>query len=227
MSLPRSNYDPRRVCLNPFPDVNLGKHRRTAGIYLAGALVSPSQSHPIIIPSYHSQPPTQFALANWTFLDAAILSSHAHSPYSEPQIPPPVHVTFVDWIPGICSLLGMVVVNLIDKDRIMGDAGFGDSSAVWRARLFLFIGFALMAGGLAGSVVSLFSFYLSFTVLGVDSRSPPQTVLVLKYIIGGYTEQFTYYGYANVSQNVALMLSAVFLWIAQSSSSEYDYNLTL
>ena len=34
-----------------------------------------------------------------------------------------------------------------------GDEGFGDSSAVWRARLFLFVGFALMAGGLAGSVV--------------------------------------------------------------------------
>jgi len=39
MSLPRSNYDPRRVCLNPFPNVDLGKHRRTVGVYLAGALV--------------------------------------------------------------------------------------------------------------------------------------------------------------------------------------------
>lgn len=50
----------------------------------------------------------------------------------------------------------MLVVNMIDKDRIRGDEGFGDSRAVWRARLFLFIGFALMAGGLAGSVVSPF-----------------------------------------------------------------------
>ncbi|KAG1720578.1 uncharacterized protein EDB91DRAFT_1177802 [Suillus paluster] len=135
MSLPRSDYDPRRVCLNPFPDLNLnlGKHRRTVGIYLAGAL---------------------FALANWTFLDAAILSAHAHPPYEDPQIPPPVHVQFVDWVPGFCSLLGMVIINLIDKDRIRGD-GYGDSTAVWRARLFLFIGFAFMAGGLAGSVVSL------------------------------------------------------------------------
>ena len=49
----------------------------------------------------------------------------------------------------------------------------------------------------------------------------------MKYVLGGYTEQYTYYGYANVSQNVAMMLSAVFLWIAQSASSEYDYNLTL
>ena len=66
---------------------------------------------------------------------------------------PPVHVSFVDWIPGICSLLGFIVINLIDKDRIRGNDSFGDSGAVWRARLLLFIGFALMAGGLAGSVV--------------------------------------------------------------------------
>lgn len=39
MSLPRANYDPRRVCLNPFPEFSLGRHRRTIGIYAAGALV--------------------------------------------------------------------------------------------------------------------------------------------------------------------------------------------
>lgn len=54
-----------------------------------------------------------------------------------------------------------------------------------------------------------------------------QTVLVLKYILNAYPEQYTYYGYANVSQNVALMLSAVVLWIAQNTSGEYEYNLTL
>ena len=42
MALPRSNYDPRRVCINPFPNVSLGKHRRTIGIYLAGGLVRPT-----------------------------------------------------------------------------------------------------------------------------------------------------------------------------------------
>ncbi|KAF9064784.1 hypothetical protein BDP27DRAFT_1298700 [Rhodocollybia butyracea] len=181
MSLPRSNYDPRRVCLNPFPDVHFGKHRRTVGVYLAGAL---------------------FAIANWTFLDAAVKSAHAKVSWGDE---PPVHVTFVDWVPGICSLLGYLVVNLIDKDRIKGDEGFGDSSAVWRARLFLFIGFALMAGGLAGSV----------------------TVLVLKYVLSDYAEMFKYYGYANVSQNILLMLSAIVLWMAQSTSGEYEYNLTL
>ncbi|KAF8918410.1 hypothetical protein CPB85DRAFT_1214097 [Mucidula mucida] len=180
MSLPRSDYDPRRVCINPFPEFTLGKHRRTAGVYIAGAL---------------------FALAHWTFLDAAILSAHAKPEWGEA----PVHVTFVDWLPGLSSLLGFFIVNLIDKDRIRGDEGFGDSRAVWRARLFLFIGFAFMAGGLAGSVC----------------------VLILKYILGNYPDQFNYYGYANVSQNVAMMFAGIVLWIAQSASGEYEYNLTL
>ncbi|PBK97878.1 UPF0220-domain-containing protein [Armillaria gallica] len=181
MSLPRADYDPRRVCLNPFPEFTLGKHRRTVGVYIAGAL---------------------FALAQWTFLDAAILSAHEKPSWGGD---PPVHVTFLDWLPGISSLLGFLIVNVIDKDRIKGDAGFGDSGAVWRARLFLFIGFAFMAGGLAGSVC----------------------ILILKYVLGDYPQQFSYYGYANVSQNIAMMLAGVVLWIAQSSSGEYEYNLTL
>jgi len=61
----------------------------------------------------------------------------------------------------------MLVVNLIDKDRVRGEDGFGDSRAVWRARLFLFISFALMAGGLAGSVVSVFLLRIS------SSKHPP------------------------------------------------------
>ncbi|KDQ54338.1 hypothetical protein JAAARDRAFT_209446 [Jaapia argillacea MUCL 33604] len=81
-----------------------------------------------------------FALANWAFLDACLLSSHAHGPPGEPDDEAPVHVSFVDWVPGIGSLL------------------------------FLFIGFALMAGGLAGSV----------------------TVLVLRYTFNhDYPEAFT------------------------------------
>ncbi|TFY69792.1 hypothetical protein EVG20_g3000 [Dentipellis fragilis] len=181
MSLPHSHYDPRRVCLNPFPALNISlpKYKRSIGIYIAGGL---------------------FALANWLFFDAAILSAHAHSPYGEPERPPPVHVSFVDWVPGICSLLGMLVINLIDKDRVRGDEGFGDSRAVWRARLFLFVGFALMAGGLAGSV----------------------SVLVLKYILHAYTEQYLYYGYANVSQNVALMLSAVIFALGRRDQALRD-----
>ena len=65
-----------------------------------------------------------------------------------------------------------------------------------------------------------------FGTLGINNLTL-QTVLVLKYVLNGYPEQFVYYGYANVSQSVAMMLSAVVLWISQSTSSEYEYNLTL
>ena len=189
MSLPRANYDPRRVCLNPFPNFTLPftKHRRTIGVYLAGGLVSLRTPRPppvlllclclcspracphhrrrthasdppsLLLPS---PPPRQFALAIWTFLDAAVLSAHARPPAGEPDRPAPVHVAFVDWVPGLCSLLGMLVINVIDKDRVRGeDVGYGDAGAVWRARAVLFVGFALMAGGLAGSVVRCCFFF--------------------------------------------------------------------
>ena len=50
---------------------------------------------------------------------------------------------------------------------------------------------------------------------------------MLKYVLPNYPAQFTYYGYANVSQSLAMMLSAVVLWIGQNTSNEYEYNLTL
>lgn len=50
-----------------------------------------------------------------------------------------------------------------------GDEAYGDPRAVWRARLLLFIGFALMAGGLAGGVVSTLSIvYGNLEVLRVQ-----------------------------------------------------------
>jgi len=185
MALPPSQYDPRRIFVLSCPTLPFSKHKRAIGVYIAGGL---------------------FALAHWLFWDAAILSAHAHPPVDAPHDVVPVHVTFLDWIPGICSTLGLLVVNLIDKERLVGEGAFGqDPSVVWRARLFLFVGFALMAGGLAGSV----------------------SILVLKYIVQHYEERFVYYGYSNVAQNVALMLSAIVLWLAQHTSAEYEYNLTL
>lgn len=71
------------------------------------------------------------------------------------------------------------------------------------------------------------SFFLDSGHSNYFFSSPIQTVLVLKYMLHGYPEQFNYYGYANVSQSVALMLSAVVLWLAHNTSGEYEYNLTL
>ena len=61
----------------------------------------------------------------------------------------------------------------------------------------------------------------------VRSHPARQTVLILKYLMSDYPEPFKYYGYANIIQSIALMLSAVVLWIAQSTTGEYEYNLTL
>lgn len=136
-------------------------------------------------------------------------------------------------IPGLCSTFGMIIVNLIDKQRLLSDyddspSSFGGSVA-WKARLFLFLGFALMAGGLAGSV----------------------TVLVLKYVVPDWRfEGVVYWGIANVLQSILIMMrcgpvpppnrqlraddtlqttshSACVLWIAQNSDEDYEYNLSL
>ena len=84
--------------------------------------------------------------------------------------------------------MGMIIVNLIDKQRLLSEGGFSSSDPVaWKARLFLFLGFALMAGGLAGSI----------------------TTLLLKYIIPGFSEQWMFvkwYGVANVLQSALTML---------------------
>jgi hypothetical protein len=56
---------------------------------------------------------------------------------------------------GLFATLGMIIVNLLDKQSLAGiDGGF--DNLAWRARLFLFLGFALLAGGLAGSIVRSF-----------------------------------------------------------------------
>ncbi|KAG1749587.1 hypothetical protein EDD22DRAFT_785359, partial [Suillus occidentalis] len=52
------------------------------------------------------------------------------------------------------------------------------------------------------------------------------SLLVLKYIMMDHPEQYTHYSYANVSQNVVMMLSAVVLCIVQSAQTEYDHSLT-
>lgn len=85
----------------------------------------------------------------------------------------------------------MIIVNLIDKQRLLSEGGFSSSDGVaWKARLFLFLGFALMAGGLAGSI----------------------TVLLIKYVLPGYSETWQFvkwWGVANVLQSSLTMLRCV------------------
>ncbi|KAJ4990630.1 hypothetical protein SVAN01_03861 [Stagonosporopsis vannaccii] len=153
---------------------------RTFGVYTAGAL---------------------FALGFYSLIDVAVWSKSIQNPSD-----PPVHVTFIDWIPGICSALGMLVINSIDKSRLSADSfSYSGNGVAWKARLVLFLGFALLAGGLAGSVV----------------------VLVMKYIVPGYVWPTIWMGVGNVVGNALVMLSSAVLWIAQNMEDEYTYNLAL
>jgi hypothetical protein len=138
----------------------------------------------------------------WSFIDAVI--------YSKTVNASDVHVTFVDWIPIICSTLGMLIVNSIEKNRLLNDAlgngGFGGSSTTtWAARVILFLGFSLLAGGVAGSIV----------------------VLVIKFLTKHYSFPTLGMGVSNVVANGAIMLSCIILWIAQNIEDEYSYSLAL
>jgi hypothetical protein len=73
----------------------------------------------------------------------------------------------------------------------------------------LFLGFAFLAGGMAGGVA----------------------VFVLKYVVGGEGKGLTpntlLMGLANVLGNAGVMGSAVLLWVSQNMEDEYAYNLAL
>ncbi|KAF8471976.1 hypothetical protein BDZ91DRAFT_770937 [Kalaharituber pfeilii] len=161
----------------PLPNLPSSQTVRTCGVYIAGAL---------------------FSLGFWFFIDAAV--------YSRVNNPGDVHVKFVDWIPGICSALGMLVINSIEKSRLNSNSfSYSPHDVAWKARLVLFLGFALMAGGLAGSF----------------------TVLVIKYIVPQYEFPTMYLGIANVVANSLIMLSSVVLWVAQNMEDDYRYDLGL
>ncbi|KAJ5519116.1 hypothetical protein LT330_008280 [Penicillium expansum] len=151
---------------------------RNGGVYVAGAL---------------------FAAGFFFLIDVA---SFSRSPRNGSD----VHIKFVDWIPGICSALGMLVINSIEKSRLQADSfSYSGSGVAWKARFVLFLGFALLAGGLAGSV----------------------TVMVLKYLIKDYPIQTLYFGIANIVANALVMLSSIVLWVSQNIEDDYTYNLAL
>jgi Uncharacterised protein family (UPF0220) len=82
-------------------------------------------------------------------------------------------------------LLTVCRINSIDKTRLSGDSySYTGSGVAWKARVILFVGFAFMAGGLAGSV----------------------TVLVLKYLVHHYPFPTLQFGVSNVISNALVML---------------------
>ncbi|KAI8341892.1 hypothetical protein BC941DRAFT_414761 [Chlamydoabsidia padenii] len=175
----QSLYDdePRSIFVIKNPFTFLSHKGRQIGSYLAGGLV---------------------AIGWWVFLDAVIQSSTSLESN-------PVSMGFEDWFSGILSTLGMIVINLIDKSRLQGEAfSYAGSDLVWKARLFLFVGFALLGFGFAGSC----------------------SVMIIKYMVR-HDGKDIYYGIAQVIQCGLIMLSTVVLWVAQGSQEEYEYNLRI
>jgi len=151
---------------------------RGAGVYGAGAL---------------------FSMAFFVLLDAAVFSKSALNGST-------THINFIDWLPLIFSSLGMLIINSIEKTRLSADSfSYSGSGVAWKARVVLFLGFASLAGGMAGGV----------------------TVLVLKYVVTETSWPTLYMGIANVLANGLVMLSTVVLWISQNIEDEYSYNLAL
>ncbi|KAJ9622447.1 Vacuolar protein sorting-associated protein 68 [Taxawa tesnikishii (nom. ined.)] len=162
----------------PKPQWLNSANTRTAGVYFAGAL---------------------FSIAVFVLIDAATFSK---SPLNGSD----VHMNFVDWIPGIFSALGMLIINSIDKTRLSADNfSYSGDGVAWKARVVLFMGFAAMAGGLAGGVV----------------------VMVLKYVVPQYPFPTLWFGVANVIANALVSLSSVILWVSQNMEDDYTYNLQL
>lgn len=79
----------------------------------------------------------------------------------------------------------MAIINSIEKTRLSADSfSYSGSGVAWKARVVLFLGFASLAGGMAGGV----------------------TVLVLKYIVPQTSWPTLYMGVANVLANSLVML---------------------
>ncbi|PHH65005.1 hypothetical protein CDD81_3642 [Ophiocordyceps australis] len=151
---------------------------RSAGVYSAGAL---------------------FSLAFYVMLDAAVWSKSARNGSS-------VHVKFVDWLPLIFSSLGMLIINSVEKQRLGADSfSYSGSGVAWKARVVLFLGFAALAGGMAGGV----------------------TVFVLKFVVPGVSMPALGMGIENIVSNALVGFSSVVLWISQNMEDEYSYNLAI
>lgn len=139
-----------------------------------------------------------YAMGLWILVDSSLYSKYANASS--------VHVTFIDWIPFLSSTIGTVIVNSLNQVQLVNsDFGFDTSSGLqWQARVVLFVGFAMLAVGMSGSLL----------------------VLILKYIVKGYTEMPTVgMGIENVLSNGLAMSCCCLLWF--SNNMEEDNSLAL
>lgn len=156
------------------------KTLRASGVYTSGAL---------------------YSIAFYLMLDSAMWSFHKNDSS--------LHIGFADWLPLMLSSLGMAVINIVEKNRLNGGAAFGSEYGVanetWQAKIVLFLGFAFLSGGLAGSVV----------------------IFVLRYILHHHGWPVLAMGIQNIGSSFCIMISCLTLWIAQNVEDDYSYSLQL
>ncbi|GAO18895.1 uncharacterized protein UV8b_02780 [Ustilaginoidea virens] len=151
---------------------------RNSGVYASGAL---------------------FCVAFFVMLDSAVWSKSSMNGSN-------VHVKFVDWLPFLFSAFGMLIINSVEKQRLSADSfSYSGSGVAWKARVVLFLGFASLAGGMAGGV----------------------TVFVLKFAVPGVSMPALGMGIENLVSNALVGLSSVVLWVSQNMEDEYAYNLSI
>src|SRR6478609_6973224 len=118
-------------------------------------------------------------------LDSAVWSKSPHNGST-------VHVKFVDWLPLIFSSLGMLIINSVEKQRLSADSfSYSGSGVAWKARVVLFLGFAALAGGMAGGVTVFVLKYIGPEVgmpaLGMGIENVVSNALVGLRYVHGYT----------------------------------------
>ncbi|KAI9140895.1 UPF0220-domain-containing protein [Paraphysoderma sedebokerense] len=139
-----------------------------------------------------------FSIGWWIFIDAIVVANAKHLP--EP-------ILFEDYVPGIMSTLGLIMINSVDKSLLSANeySHYGGSGVAWKARLFAFIGIAIAVGSLGGAI----------------------SILSLKYIAKGLVDQNAWPGVAIVVQNFLIFLSAMMLWLGRNVEDRVEYNIVL
>lgn len=103
----------------------------------------------------------------------------------------------------------MLIVNSIEKSNLLSDpnssAFFNQGGNAWAARVILFLGFSLLAGGLAGSFM----------------------VFILKFLMKNVGFPTLGMGVSNIVCNGSIMFSCIVLWLSQNIEDEYSYSLAL
>ncbi|KAJ2804444.1 Vacuolar protein sorting-associated protein 68 [Coemansia guatemalensis] len=139
-----------------------------------------------------------FTLGWWFFVDGLVMARTTEDF--------PVKFGFEDWLPGLLCTLGMIITNSIDLSLLREDSfGYGGSGLAGKAKLTLFIGIALLAGGVAGSI----------------------TILTIKYIVPQVDASVLYIGFTNVIQTGAILLSSIALWLVHNMDYDNQYNFVL